>query len=366
MGVLVRSVTIPTAYEGLTFFGENYYGFTSGTPNALATLNRNGTLVRGAAFTDPLTKRGLTHDKRVLYYISNTGVAGVHSITRLDRGGIIQARAITGITQTHLGLTYDGDRFYVSDIRTTIQPSVGSIRVYDGSLTLVNSLSVISVTGKLCTDRKELYLVTENTQSDASSKNPTSEGTNSWTNASDGRTTDNVCATAGSGTVTGFWTGYGFAIPTTAIITDIQVDVKWAHSTQTTRLLGVNVGKSEATLGTAQDQTAGVEGACSDSTVKSSFGLWGLTWTPEEINASGFTVRLQTPASGSGTWRVDSILVTVSYDEGTTIQKMSKSGTIIDTTTFPGRTGIGDITFDGKLFAVIDSAGPTLDHFSWS
>ena len=123
-----------------------------------------------------------------------------------------------------------------------------------------------------------------------------------WTNATSAflattdanRTTRSLTTNTQSGNLdtTGFFVGAN--IPATAIIRGIQVEiVRRADNTlvddESVRLLkaGVVVG---------DEQASGTDWPTTDGTVTydgSTNALWGTTWTPAQINASNFGVRLR-------------------------------------------------------------------------
>jgi hypothetical protein len=160
-----------------------------------------------------------------------------------------------------------------------------------------------------------------------------SVGTNSWTSpASATGASDSVCATttATSGVV-GFWKNFGFAIPAGATIEGIQVAVKESKgATGAPITTKVNVGANEATLGTEKTGGSLSNALCTDAgNDTDNFGTasdtWGRTWTAAEINSSDFTVKLTTNAAVIN--RVDSIAVTVSWNEFGEIGTVPASGT---------------------------------------
>lgn len=113
--------------------------------------------------------------------------------------------------------------------------------------------------------------------------------------------------------------GFGFAIPTTATINGIVVEVERNDGTPLGAITDarVRIVRAGAVL---PDEKAmgGVAWPLLDGTV--TYGapgdLWGSTWTPADINDAAFGVAIaaQTMAAGGGqTARVDHIRVTVHY-----------------------------------------------------
>ena len=154
-------------------------------------------------------------------------------------------------------------------------------------------------------------------------------GTNAWTNAANAAgSEESLCAGDNYGTsiVSGFWNTFGFNIPTGSTIDGIQMEVKWSWDSDPPAAgdMGITVAKDETTLGTEQNFTTAepaASGACGTGqeidTKGGSTDLWGLTWTPAEINAGSFAVRVRKSLSGTehGTF-INWIRVTVYYTEG--------------------------------------------------
>lgn len=113
-------------------------------------------------------------------------------------------------------------------------------------------------------------------------------------------------------------TSFGFSVPTGATIDGIVVEIE-RHRTaadavrdRVVRLLkaGAVTGDDKATATSwATSPTIDSYGASSD--------LWGTTWTPAEVNASGFGLGLQAgnDLAGNATAQVDFIRITVHYTE---------------------------------------------------
>jgi hypothetical protein len=112
-------------------------------------------------------------------------------------------------------------------------------------------------------------------------------------------------------------TNFGFAIPTNATITGISVEMnRWASGSgvrdnQVQLLGGSAAGTDQAITGTdwsTNNTTVVPYGGSTD--------LWGLTWTPAQINNSSFGVVLDVTDTGpSRTATVDYVRITVSYIE---------------------------------------------------
>lgn len=148
-------------------------------------------------------------------------------------------------------------------------------------------------------------------------------GAVNWSNTSLARTSDDAYALAtvdGNATEWLQCTNYGFAIPSGSTINGITVNVE-RRSDRTTnggsRDAGVrlvkagvigSVDRSTTTLYTTSDVTEAHGGATD---------LWGDTWTPADINSSGFgAVFAATKPSSSGQAhqiQVDMVSITVDY-----------------------------------------------------
>ena len=153
----------------------------------------------------------------------------------------------------------------------------------------------------------------------------TGAGTKTWSNptnieASGGGTADAVFAIAAATSKDLIATGFGFAIPATATISGIQLEVNEGCSnfeiaSTTIKLLkaGSPVGNNKAGAPASgvewnSPASAAVYGTTSD--------LWGTTWTPADINASNFgaMVTCNDPGGGVGdTATVDYVKITVTY-----------------------------------------------------
>jgi Tfp pilus assembly protein PilX len=119
-------------------------------------------------------------------------------------------------------------------------------------------------------------------------------------------------------------TGFGFSIPTSAIIKGISVSVDRHGPASPSNSLRDNtlyLLKAGATSGSSKANTGSYWGT-SDSTPSygSSSDLWGTTWTAAQVNASNFGVRLSVKNYNTSTTSVasvDSISVTVTYTNDT-------------------------------------------------
>ena len=149
--------------------------------------------------------------------------------------------------------------------------------------------------------------------------NVTGVGSRAWSNPSRARTTDASYATAAlsSGNNSNYLqcTNYGFAIPATATITGIRVNVTRKIGSGGARDLDVLIIKG-GTVSTAVDRATTTAYTTSDVNEDhgGSADLWGLSWTVADINAADFGVAFAAQrTSGSPTVSVDSISITVAY-----------------------------------------------------
>jgi hypothetical protein len=149
-----------------------------------------------------------------------------------------------------------------------------------------------------------------------------------WSSASNATgTPDNACASSSASGGTLDLTNFGFTIPAAAVINGITVEVKFAGTTAgddgvRVRLLkGVSQDESPTT---ADISAIFGQNDCSTSafrTVGSPADLWGTTWTASDINAANFGVRLT--KLGTGTSYVDSVRITVEYQDVMTVTVIS-------------------------------------------
>lgn len=123
-------------------------------------------------------------------------------------------------------------------------------------------------------------------------------------------------------------TGFSFAIAETQTVVGILVEVELVTSggagatfNQVVLLKGGSGGSSNLAASTA------VPTSEQYVSFGSSSNLWGATWTPAEINGSGFGVAIQlTPAGYAGTISIDHMRITV-YTTGAAAPTTATSGT---------------------------------------
>lgn len=148
-------------------------------------------------------------------------------------------------------------------------------------------------------------------------------GTISWSvpagclSAADGtNVADSIFGSNISRDLRGF--GYGFSIPPNAIILGIQLEFSVTQGgLSTMNSVGIvlekngviSSNKGGGTLGSAHGLSAGVNNSFGGSS-----DLWGLTWTPADINSSTFAGNISMTSDGSqGDVEVDYMRVTVTY-----------------------------------------------------
>jgi hypothetical protein len=171
-----------------------------------------------------------------------------------------------------------------------------------------------------------------------------------WTSASNAQYSDGSFATAVSNVFSqSHWliaSGFGFSIPTDAIISGVSVEFQIKASSQGTPSVSaiayngqgaclVKAGTPTGLLKNVYDLQWPTSGL--SRTVGSSTDLWGATLVPSDVNANNFGVALTVLFSGGGlvTAFVDQITLTVYYTGG---QSSSTNTTPTTTTTALGTT----------------------------
>lgn len=156
--------------------------------------------------------------------------------------------------------------------------------------------------------------------------NDTTNNLNTWTNPNNAALNDNVnyATSAVDGTISSYLkcTGFGFSVPSGAIITGITVGVDRKASNTGITDSEVKVVKG-GVIGATNKAAAGAwPTADAIQSYGSSTDLWGLTWTNTDINSANFGVVIAaTKASAAGaaqTASVDDMQITVSYATTTT------------------------------------------------
>jgi hypothetical protein len=120
-----------------------------------------------------------------------------------------------------------------------------------------------------------------------------------WSSPSNALTQDDAYATAslGKGAVSHYLkvTNFGFSIPSGAKIKGIVVEVdRYAESGDKVDDNSIKLVKGGAISG--DDKASASLWPSSDTDTYQSYGsstdLWGLTWSPDDINSSGFGVAI--------------------------------------------------------------------------
>ena len=114
-------------------------------------------------------------------------------------------------------------------------------------------------------------------------------------------------------------TNFGFTIPTGSTINGIQVDTENLATFNSGALsLLIQMLKAGAAAGVAKSvgSPTAYPGTEAFVTVGNSTDLWNTTWTPADINSTGFGVQqqaLEITGLGSGVANVDFVRITVTY-----------------------------------------------------
>lgn len=146
-------------------------------------------------------------------------------------------------------------------------------------------------------------------------------GAVAWSNPSNAGASDNTYATASvSASSSSHYlkaTNFGLAIPSTATVTGIMVEVERKSDGGTRRAQDsvVKLVKGGTVQATDRKSTALWPAADAYKTYGSASDMWGTTWTPAEVNASNFGVVIGAKGTdvSAFTAYVDHIRVTVYY-----------------------------------------------------
>ena len=143
-------------------------------------------------------------------------------------------------------------------------------------------------------------------------------------------------ASPGDGiTLSHIWKTLGFAIPASAIVLGITIKIRYSQSVDTYGSIPITVSLTKDA-----DAVAGVSKSVYCSTVittatkGSSTDLWGVNWTPAEINSANFGIRLDSFKGASGVTleqRCMYLYATVYYQEEDTagVKYMDSEMTLI-------------------------------------
>jgi hypothetical protein len=172
-----------------------------------------------------------------------------------------------------------------------------------------------------------------------------------WSSAANATgTPDGACASrsgAGGGALD--LTNFGFTIPDAATINGITVEVKFAGTAAGDDGVRVRLLKGGSPTTAFQDILAiSGQSDCSTSafqTVGSPTDPWGTSWTASDINAANFGVRLS--KLGTGTSYVDSVRITVEYQDVMTVTVIS-GGTLTANVNSAATVESGKVEFLGQ------------------
>lgn len=137
---------------------------------------------------------------------------------------------------------------------------------------------------------------------------------NAWSNPGNAGASDSSYATASSnGTQYLKATGFGFSIPTGAVIDGIVVEWERKASGSTVKDKAVRIVKG-GTVG-ATDKSVTTDWPTTDAFASygSAADLWGETWTAADINAASFGAAIATQSIFVRTASVDAVRITVYY-----------------------------------------------------
>lgn len=143
------------------------------------------------------------------------------------------------------------------------------------------------------------------------------DGGANWNNVNNVLTQNNSGATATiegpSATLQA--TGFNFAIPASATITGIMVEIGKRSVTPAsfTDLQVTLVGGSGPSANRAQTGIVWPVGTFAPRTYGAAGDSWGLAWTPDQINSSAFGVQLKATTVSFGTVEVDYMKINVYY-----------------------------------------------------
>jgi hypothetical protein len=152
------------------------------------------------------------------------------------------------------------------------------------------------------------------------SDNPS--GATAWSNTSNITADDGSVASAIVNGIQGnsdelLAESFGFSIPSNATITGVTASFKKAKQGSSILIdQGVNLLKNGASAGASRgDLITDWPTSLTYIDYGGSFDLWGTTWTPADINSSGFGVEIFVGSNGTQnvTAQVDAVKITVNY-----------------------------------------------------
>jgi len=145
-----------------------------------------------------------------------------------------------------------------------------------------------------------------------------------WTNFNNAKACDGAYATAvvheGAVGPSLSSTNFGFSIPSTAVIAGISVSVLHLDITGNAQIQDNTVRLIKGGVGSGNNKASA---ALWSGTVPETFNygsatdLWGLAWSPSDINASNFGVQVNVKntdlVDGDSTVGIDCVRITVAY-----------------------------------------------------
>lgn len=197
----------------------------------------------------------------------------------------------------------------------------GNAVEFDKGTILVTGRGTLRINGAELTT----VSVGSSTRSVGTGADDTTVGTVVWTNPGDITASGGSAATCvpASGEVTHYikGTNCGFTIPGGATILGIKVEVRKALTGATTEVAtdqNARIVKADGTIGTTNRSAGSVwPAALTYSAYGSATDLWGLTWTPADINDADFgavlSAAVSDPDTDAGTLQVDHMRISVYY-----------------------------------------------------
>jgi hypothetical protein len=159
---------------------------------------------------------------------------------------------------------------------------------------------------------------------------------------------------------------YNFNIPTTATVTGIQVTVYRSSSgAQGAKDLNIKILKAGTAVGTNHATSTRWPSTSTAATYGSSSDLWGVSWTPSDINNTGFglSISCQMINLSSNTYcYIDYISITVYYTQlpNVTASVTSSSGMSIANGSYTDPNG-NSITVSGSnYYDTLSSTSPVM------
>lgn len=150
--------------------------------------------------------------------------------------------------------------------------------------------------------------------------NDNTVGTDAWTNPGNITADDGSVAscslTGGTDSNRLKATNFGFTIPGNATILGIESVIQRRQQTGSSIqdvFQGVQILKAGNTAGTGKNQAGTWSTTMTDISYGGAADLWGTTWTPAELNNSGFGVSLRVTDSIATVAEVDVITITVTF-----------------------------------------------------